>query len=116
MNRLYTSVSQNETALSSWIIWVAFQNLSLRESFLNFYDIEIFLQPLLLSMNTEFILPLPDQLPDLVDVHHSCAASGAWPDHLILTPFLILAHEAAVASDIGAEDGGELALHTFFVA
>jgi hypothetical protein len=48
---------------------VCLQDLPLRNRLFDFRHIQIFREPLLLSMHAELVCSLPDQLPDFVNAH-----------------------------------------------
>ncbi len=55
MNRFSSSKATNETAWTSGIRWIIFDEIPLDHRRLNLYNIQVILQPLLLGMDADLI-------------------------------------------------------------
>jgi hypothetical protein len=62
-------MTQEQTAFTARIVGVFLQYLAKCNGLFNVGGIQIFLKPLLLSVNAEFVFPRPDPLLDIRDIH-----------------------------------------------
>jgi hypothetical protein len=67
MERLTADKTQHQAAFSSWIVGILFQQFSIFDDCrLDLYEIQILIEPFLLGMKADFVLPISKQPLDLL--------------------------------------------------